>query len=35
MGFEVADDGVSDMEGRSSAWFKDSEGNVIELIEVG
>jgi len=26
-------DGVADMEGRSSAWFKDTEGNVIELLE--
>jgi catechol 2,3-dioxygenase-like lactoylglutathione lyase family enzyme len=26
-------DGVADMEGHTSAWFKDSEGNVIELIE--
>ena len=27
-------DGVADMEGHTSAWFKDSEGNVIELIEL-
>jgi len=26
-------DGVAAAEGRSSAWFRDSEGNVIELIE--
>jgi catechol 2,3-dioxygenase-like lactoylglutathione lyase family enzyme len=28
-------DGVADMEGRSAAWFKDTEGNVIELLELG
>jgi catechol 2,3-dioxygenase-like lactoylglutathione lyase family enzyme len=27
-------DGVADSEGHRSAWFRDSEGNVIELIEV-
>ena len=26
-------DGVADAEGRTAAWFKDTEGNVIELIE--
>jgi hypothetical protein len=26
--------GVADMDGHTSAWFKDSEGNVIELIEI-
>ena len=26
-------DGVADMEGRSAAWFKDTEGNLIELLE--
>jgi hypothetical protein len=27
-------DGVADMEGRSAAWFKDTEGNLIELLEL-
>ena len=26
--------GVADMEGRSAAWFKDTEGNLIELLEL-
>jgi len=26
--------GVAVLEGHTSAWFKDSEGNVIELLEV-
>ena len=25
-------DGIADMPGRTSAWFKDTEGNVIELL---
>ena len=25
--------GVAEMEGRSAAWFKDTEGNLIELLE--
>jgi catechol 2,3-dioxygenase-like lactoylglutathione lyase family enzyme len=27
-------DGVAEMDGHRSAWFKDSEGNIIELLEV-
>ena len=27
-------DGVADLDGHRSAWFKDSEGNIVELIEV-
>jgi hypothetical protein len=26
--------GVAELDGHSSAWFKDSEGNFIELVEV-
>jgi hypothetical protein len=26
--------GVAEMDGHTSAWFKGSEGNVIELMEV-
>jgi len=26
-------DGVADFEGHDAAWFKDSEGNVIEIVE--
>ena len=25
-------DGVADMNGRKSAWFKDSEGNILNII---
>jgi catechol 2,3-dioxygenase-like lactoylglutathione lyase family enzyme len=27
-------DGVAEMDGHTSAWFRDSEGNIIELIQV-
>ena len=27
-------DGVADLEGRSAAWFKATEGNLIELLEL-
>jgi hypothetical protein len=28
-------DGVAELDGHTSAWFKDSEGSFIELVEVG